>query len=302
MKHIKGRLNNKLITHAAYIQLTVGAVMISFAPVFVKLTSTSPTIDAFYRLLFGGTLLFLMALLRRDRLWCGWKALLFTAIAGLLFTLDLVFWHRSIDYIGPGLATIIVNLQAFMLAFIGIYFYGDRVNWKLIIAIPIALTGMYLLVGHGWSQLSGDYKTGVFLCFVAMFFYMFYILILRHSQTIPKSFSPIANIAFISFFGALFAGIIAYANHEPFFAATGEEWVWLLLYGIFSQAFGWLLIGTALPRVPLSIAGFLLLIQPSLAFIWDILFFKRVTSNVEIVGALVTLLAIYLSSTVKERA
>jgi len=294
-------LRKTIIRHAPTFQLTLGAVLISFAAVFVRLTSTPPTTDAFYRLLFGGILLLSIALFRRDKLWLDWKTLLFSAITGCLFTLDLVFWHRGIDYVGPGLATIIVNLQAFVLAFVGIYFYGDRIHWKLVMAIPIALIGMYLLVGHGWSQLSESYQRGISFCFIAMFFYTLYILVLRRSQTIAEHLSPVVNIAYISLFGALFAAIIAYANHEPFFVATPHEWLWLLLYGIFSQAFGWLLIGMALPRIPISIAGFLLLLQPSLAFIWDILIFNRPTPAIQVFGALITLAAIYLSSMSNKR-
>jgi len=43
--------------------------------------------------------------------------------------------------------------------------------------------------------------------------------------------------------------------------------------------------------------GLILLLQPALAFVWDILFFGRPTRAVELVGAAITLGAIYLGLT-----
>ena len=43
-------------------------------------------------------------------------------------------------------------------------------------------------------------------------------------------------------------------------------------------------------------AGVALLLQPALSFVWDVLFFERPMSAVEIGGALLALLAIYLGS------
>ena len=76
-----------------------------------------------------------------------------------------------------------------------------------------------------------------------------------------------------------------------------QNFIWLLLYGIFGQVLGWLLISAALPKIKLTVAGFLLLLQPALAFVWDITIFQRPTPMIEIAGSCITLLAIYLSST-----
>jgi hypothetical protein len=45
-----------------------------------------------------------------------------------------------------------------------------------------------------------------------------------------------------------------------------------------SQTMGWLLITHSLPRIPAAVAGLLLLLQPSLFFVWDVRFCDRVTS------------------------
>jgi drug/metabolite transporter (DMT)-like permease len=51
-----------------------------------------------------------------------------------------------------------------------------------------------------------------------------------------------------------------------------------------------------LPAVFASLAGFILLLQPSLAFVWDVLLFQRPTSLMNWVGVSIVLFAIYLGS------
>jgi drug/metabolite transporter (DMT)-like permease len=77
------------------------------------------------------------------------------------------------------------------------------------------------------------------------------------------------------FFGAVFLSV-----------ATGwrREFKWI----------GWIMITNALPRVRTSRIGLILLLQPSLSFIWDVVFFQRPTSPVNWLGVSMVLAAIYL--------
>lgn len=64
-----------------------------------------------------------------------------------------------------------------------------------------------------------------------------------------------------------------------------------------SQTLGWLLIGRSLPRIPASIASLLLLLQPALAFIWDVILFSRKIGLPAWAGVALTLSAIYVGAT-----
>lgn len=88
-------------------QIALGAVMISFSSTFVAIANVGPTIAGFYRMLFGGIVLLLIVGILRIPLWQGKSHFLSALSCSLLFTLDLVLWHRSIYYVGPGLATLL---------------------------------------------------------------------------------------------------------------------------------------------------------------------------------------------------
>ncbi len=70
----------------------------------------------------------------------------------------------------------------------------------------------------------------------------------------------------------------------------------LLAMGLFSQSTGWILITNALPHIRASLSGLILLLQPALAFAWDVLFFQRPTNRLNWIGVCVVLLAIYFGT------
>ncbi|MGH8312596.1 MAG: EamA family transporter, partial [Gammaproteobacteria bacterium] len=135
-------------------RLIAGAVMISFSAVFVELVSVSPATSAFYRVLFGGLILLAIVLWRRERLRLKPAALAACGLAAVFFALDLSFWHRSILYVGPGVATLLANFQVFLLAAAGVIAFRERLTWFQMVAIPLAILGLVLLVGFDWSAFS----------------------------------------------------------------------------------------------------------------------------------------------------
>ena len=109
-------------------RLIAGAVTISFAPVFVRLVDVPPTVSAFYRTLIGGLVLLVIVRMRRHSLSGGRTVFIALLAAGAAFAADLAVWHRSILYIGPGLATLLGNFQVFFLALAGILWFGERMR------------------------------------------------------------------------------------------------------------------------------------------------------------------------------
>lgn len=75
-----------------------------------------------------------------------------------------------------------------------------------------------------------------------------------------------------------------------------RDWMCLIAYGVLSQGLGWMLITHALPRVPASRTGLILLLQPAFAMAWDIIFFEGKTGFIEIMGALLAISAIYMGT------
>jgi drug/metabolite transporter (DMT)-like permease len=106
-----------------------------------------------------------------------------------------------------------------------------------------------------------------------------------------------ANLAIICFVTVIILGSVAWRQGDSFQIPDRQSLLTLFGYGVFSQVIGWILITTGLPRIKSSLAGLLLLLQPALAFIWDILFFHRETTISGGIGAVIVLTAIYMGAT-----
>jgi len=278
------------------LQLVLGAIMISFSAVFVKLVHVPPTASGFYRVFFGGVILLVFMLLRRESLALKRRTLLVLTLAAFFFALDLFLWHRSILYVGPGVATLLANFQVFVLAAVGVLFLHERLTLFQWVAILLAMAGLALLVGADWAHLSPQYKSGVVLAILSAIAYAGYLLALRDSRSGGTGSSPYAAITVVSLVTAAMLAATMGVEGVSFAIPSWTDGFWLVLYGLVPQVLGWVLISSSMNKVGASQVGLVLLLQPACAFIWDGVFFGRHFSAVEISGAVITLVAIYLGT------
>ena len=293
--------NTRPFNHAM-LGTTLGAVMISFSAVWVKLAHVTPTVSAFYRVFFGG--LFLMAILiaRREKLWRGWHCLRLSLLAAIFFALDLYTWHRSIAHAGPGLATILGNFEVFLVPVVGVILFGERLNPRFILSVPLAVAGLFMIVGIHWEQLSPDYRIGIYYGLSTAVFYTGFLIVLRKLQSHASKPPATLSLMVVSFSTALYLALEIIRAGESFVIPDLQSGFSLVALGLMCQTMGWLLITRSLPRIPAAIAGLILLLQPSLSFFWDVLFFNRATSAMAWVGVILALSAIYMGATSERKA
>ena len=285
---------NSRSTRIALLSLIIGAVLISFSGVWVKVAHVTPNVSAFYRAFFGGIVLLAAALYRRELNWFGVRHLLLGLLCGVLFALDLWLFHYSIQYIGPGLATIIPNFQVFILAGSGILFLKEPVRWVYLLSLPLAFVGLFMIVGIDWSRLEPAYRVGVYYGLTAAVFYAAFILSLRKLQADQMGASFFYVLMMVSLTTAVFLAAEVVHNNDSFQIPDLQSFFALAALGLLSHSLGWILITNALPKIRASFAGLILLLQPALAFVWDVLFFQRPTTLVSWLGVLIALAAIYL--------
>ncbi len=279
-----------------HLRLFTGAILISFSPVFVRLVSVSPTTSGFYRVFIGGVALTTFIVLTGRRFSFSARVWRFLGFSAVFFALDLWFWHRSIVYIGPGLATLLANLQVFFMMAAGAIFLGQRPSPVQVVAIPLAVLGLYLIVGTDWQAPLPNYRAGVWLGVLTAVSYAGYMLCMRAARINATHPVPMREVAVMSLMVSVVLGLSALIEGESLAVRTLPDLGWLLAYGLLAHAIGLMFIASSLADVTTTEAGLALLLQPSLSFLWDILFFGRDVSLVEAAGAGLTLFAIYLGS------
>ncbi len=280
----------------AHVRLFLGAALISLSPVWVKLVSVSPTTSGVYRTLFGGLALMAYLILRRRRLKFSRVVWIMLLAASLFFALDLWLWHRSIYFIGPGLSTLLANFQVFFMMLAGVVLYRQAPRRVQVVAVPLALLGLGLIVGFDWSDLPPDYQLGVLLGLLTAVAYAGYLLTMRAARADAVDALPLREVAIMSLGVAALLALSAYFEGASLAIPTLADAGWLLAYGLLSHCLGMVLIASSLTKVSTTEAGLALLLQPTLSFVWDVLFFARSVSMTELAGAVIALIAIYLGA------
>ncbi len=282
------------------IKMLIAAVIISTSSVWVKIAEVAPSVSGFYRMFIASIFLLGITLVRREAIWRNWPYFGWLFSAAFFFALDLFFWHRSIFYIGPGLATVLGNFQVFFMALAGYLFYKEKVTWAFIVGLLVTISGLFLLVGIYWSDLTDQYQTGVVYGLLTAFVYTGFMLSLRHVQSSNNSLSSLSNLGVMSFVCALLLFIELTYNGHTITIPSIQSLLSLLTLGLVCQVIGWLLITQSMPNLPTSIVGILLLLQPALSMLWDVLFFNRPMGLLDFIGLGMVLVGVYLATLKKK--
>ncbi len=277
----------------AAVLVILGACLLSFAPVFVRLAEVPPTTAGFYRMLFGALTL-AGILLMRPALRAGWRSDWGASVLiAAIFAVDIWFWHRSIHYIGPGLATLLANFQVFILTLIGVFFLRERVGWRFGTGLGCATAGLWLLFGREWAVLPPDFRLGVVFGLLTAVAYALYILSLRGFQIRRGDIRTEARLVQVTVLCGLMLGGLNLLEGNDFTIPNLESLVWLVALGGLCQVGGWICITRGMPVLPAAVVGLFLLIQPSGSMVLDVLFFGLRLSPLETAGAVLALVGIY---------
>jgi drug/metabolite transporter (DMT)-like permease len=103
-------------------------------------------------------------------------------------------------------------------------------------------------------------------------------------------------LTLVSLVTAALLGLEVWREGHSFGIPDLQTLLSLAALALFSQSVGWILIAHALPGMRASLSGFILLLQPSLAFVWDVLLFQRPTNLLNWIGVVLALTAIYIGT------
>jgi drug/metabolite transporter (DMT)-like permease len=227
--------------------LLAGSTCISFAPVLIRLADVSPDSAGFYRMLFASLSLFLLLRVKGASLRMQRKTLLLLACCGLFLTLDFMCWHRSIHYVGPGLATLIGNFQVFFTALFSALLFKERISRLFIAAIVMALAGMFFITGVDVMALAASYRLGLLLGIATAIMYSGYILLLKSAMN-HEEISGISAMLVISLITMGALGVIMLLTGASFLIPDAISFWALFSAGVGCTTIGWTLISSAMRR------------------------------------------------------
>ncbi len=265
----------------------LGVLTISFSAIFVRLAGVSPDTAAFFRALYAlPVLAVLWRLLDPGRRPARRRWLAFAS--GLLLGLDLAFWHRSIHWIGAGLATVLGNTQVIFVGLAAWLLFRESPRRPVLLGVPLAFVGMALVSGLGRPGAYGaDPVRGTVYGLLTGITYTAFLLLFR--QSTRDQASPVGGFLDATVGTAIATGAIGWLVGGLDLAWSWPAHGWLVALALGSQVIGWLLITYALPRLPALETSVILLLQPMATVLWAFLLFAEELSPLQWLGVALVL-------------
>ena len=268
----------------ALLALALGALLIGFAPIFVRLADVGPIAAAFWRCALAWPLLALAASreaardphARTERRWL--------VAAGRFFGADLATWHIAIGMTTVANATLLANLAPLFVAPVAWLLWRERVNRTFLLGLLLALAGTAILMGEGLGvhreRIAGDA-----LSVLAAAFYAGYLLLVSHLRRAHSSMRILswssATVAVVLLPAAWLAG-------ETILPQSLHGWAMLAGLALLSHIGGQGLITFSMATLPASFSAVGLLIQPlAAALLAWVLLHERFGTQQAVAGAVI---------------
>jgi len=263
--------------------LFIGAALIGFSPIFVRLSTVDPSATAFWRVALSLPFFWLWAMRMKDgrdqeklQKISDYKGLIYV---GLFFAFDLAFWHWSIQFTTVANATLLSNLQTIVVALGSVWLFKEKLKGKFWIGLVLALIGSALLAGGsiGTGRLLGDG-----MAVATALFYGAYILA---AVWLRKTFRTATIMIWTGIFSALALIPISLLTENLFF--PGDLNGWLIVFGLafFCQFLGQGLIIYGLAHLPAAFSAIGLLLQPVVAAAAAWVLFGEILGAYDFAGA-----------------
>lgn len=283
-------------TNRAVLELTVGGLMLSLSALAVAFAHIGAGGAGFYRMLIASLLFYLLLKVRKVPVKLpSAKARRYTALAGVFLAVDLILWHQSIYIVGPGIGSILTNCQVFFMTLLGFSLLKEKPSFYFVLSISLAFVGLYLLLLPEMGSSVGI--KGVIYGVLSGLAYAVCVYFLKVNTGLPEGGGDkIAQMLNLSLWAALVLLGYALAMGESLVIADQQTLVMLIIYGVLVQFVGWLLVNRSIGAISLGLAGLILLLEPVITYFIDVAFLGKASSALQISGALLTVVAVYIGS------
>ena len=281
-----------------YPRMVLGIAAVSFGAIFVRFASeASPLAISAWRLSIAALVLIPIAWMRRQRsltprmtVWC--------LASGAALALHFILWISSLSYTSVASSVLFVTTHPLFVGLGSYIFLKVRPARSLLIGVSLALLGG-ALIGFGDLQIAGVAVKGDLLAVGGGLMAAVYFMIGRH---VRQSVSATEYVAMTYGTAAVLVLAICGITRTPLIGFSGTTVGFLVLLGLIPQLLGHSTFNWALKHLPASNVSVLILGEPIGSGLLALLFFREFPTGLNLVGAAIILIGIYLSLRNKERS
>lgn len=226
----------------------------------------------FFRCLFGALSLLI---------YCGLRGLLFpfrftkktfllALLGGVAIVMNWVVLFSSYSLASISIATAVYNTQPFFLILLGMILFRERPTGDALGFIAIAFVGLLMVVkidATGFSLTSG-YLGGLVLALGAAFLYAVASIIAKRLKGIPPHLIALVQVSL----GSLMLAPLADFSTLP---TQNFQWGYLVTLGLVHTCIMYILLYSAIQKLPTARVAVLSFIYPAIAIIIDFVVYGR---------------------------
>jgi drug/metabolite transporter (DMT)-like permease len=268
--------------------LVFGACVIGLSPILVRLTETGPAAAGFWRLAFA---LPVLAVMTRRANGPFTRPPPIVLIAGLMFALDLGFWHYGIKYTSVTNATVLSNLTPVVVTAFAWVFLKQRPRPLFLLAVAVAVGGSWMMALEKGGGPGLDPPLGNLFSATTAFWYALYMIavgIARRTEGASRLmfWSSIVGVPLLLAAAALLGERIIPLGASGWAACAGLGLMHVAGQGSIAWAMG---------RLPTSVASVVVLVQPVVAAWLGYVLFAEAIGPMQALGAAVALGGVVLA-------
>ncbi|EJN03177.1 DMT family transporter [Phyllobacterium sp. YR531] len=214
------------------------------------------------------------------------KILGLATIGGIAIVLNWVLLFASYSRASIAIATTVYNVQPFMLVALGALIFKEKITLTKLAWLAFAFAGMLLIVQAkpGGAYNGGDYMTGIALALGAAFLYAIAAIVAKQLKGTPPHLIALIQVS---------VGIVMLAPLADFSALPQTAWQWtsIVTIGVVHTGLMYILLYSAIQRLPTHITGALSFIYPVAAILVDYFAFNHALQPSQLLGSAIILIA-----------
>jgi len=279
-----------------YPRMALGVVAVSFGAILVRFASeASPLAISAWRLSIAAIILIPIVWIRKQRSLTP-KMLLWCLASGAALALHFILWISSLSYTSVASSVLFVTTHPLFVGLGSYLLLKERPSRTLLAGVSLALAGG-LLIGLGDLQLAGDAVRGDVLAIGGGLMAAAYFMIGRH---VRQTVTATEYVAATYGTAAILVLVICAITRTPVVGFSGTTVGFLVLLGLIPQLLGHSTFNWALKHLSASHVSVLILGEPVGSGLLALLFFHETPTGLNLVGAALILVGIYLSLRNKE--
>ncbi|ATU92638.1 DMT family transporter [Phyllobacterium zundukense] len=207
-------------------------------------------------------------------------------IGGVAIVLNWVLLFAAYPRASIAIATTVYNVQPFMLVGLGALIFKEKLTVTKLFWLGFAFAGMLLIVQAkpGGTYSGSDYMTGIALSLGAAFLYAIASIVAKQLKGTPPHLIALIQVS---------VGIVMLAPLADFTTLPqgAGEWMSIVTIGVVHTGLMYILLYSAIQRLPTHITGSLSFIYPIAAILVDYIAFGHALQPSQLIGSAVILIA-----------